>query len=131
MKKSTIQKCLKVAIEHNTPKHHPQWGDFQHFSFVIKDNKIIEWSTNYSGQPLIFKGYQDHQKIHSEIMAFRRARKLLGKDLGEFEMLNIRLSRQNKLRGSKPCECCDRWLRDSGCKRIIYSTDDNFCIDVY
>jgi hypothetical protein len=131
MKKSTIQKCLRIAIEHNTPDLHPQWGDFQHFSFVIKNNMIIEWSTNYSGQPLLFKGYQDHQKIHSELMAFRRAKKLIGKDLNTFEMLNIRLSRQNKLRNSKPCDCCNRWLQDSGCTRMVYSTNDNFCISIY
>lgn len=113
-----------MAIRHNSPDNHPQWGNYHHYSFIVKNNKIIQWATNYRGTAVHQLGYKDYQKIHSEQMAFKRARKLLGKELGEFELLNLRLNKTNELKKSYPCLCCLNWLQDSGCIRIFYSHEN-------
>jgi len=126
MKRSAINRCLDIAFKHNVPANHPQWGCYHHYSFILKQNKIIEWSTNYTGEPNIFLGYKSYQKIHSELMAFKRAKKLLGRDLGMFEILNIRLNKNNELKNSFPCNCCLGWLKENNCSRICYSHEAGF-----
>jgi len=116
MTKRLLDDCVRLAkiLVHKHTQH------FQHYTFVVRDNKIIEWGTNKSAEPLIFLGYSPHQKIHSEFMAWRAAKGLLhGK---EFEMVNVRLGKKSEIKISKPCEVCYAWLLTLNCSHIWYTT---------
>ena len=125
MKNSIITACLSVAKKHNTPELHPQWNNYSHFSFFVQDSKILAWGTNKIGPPLVLLGYKSTSKIHSEIMAFRKAKSKL-EYKKSFEIVNIRLNRNNELRMSKPCPCCMRFLKELGCSSVTFSTDEGF-----
>lgn len=121
MKNTIIRDCLRIAEQKNNPDDHPQYGFFHHYSFIIQDNKIIEWGMNRDGSPFIH-GYHDSSKIHSEVDAFRKARGLLDPKK-PFEILNIRLNKTNQLRNSKPCKCCFSFIKAMGASKIYFSTD--------
>lgn len=121
MKKSHLIECLRIAKDH-LPKH-PEFDCYKHYSFIIQHDKIIEWGTNRSGPPII--GYFSWQKIHSENIAYFRARGLLEK--GEpFETVNIRFNKTGKMLLSKPCKCCISFLKYLGCSNIWFTTEVGF-----
>lgn len=123
--KKIFQQCLKIAQDHNTPDLHPEWGCYHHFSFIIQDNKIIEWATNTRAESLKYNGYAGHCKIHSESRAYKRARGILNKGYS-FDVINIRLTKKNKLKLSKPCPCCYNFLKGLGAKKIWFTTEFGF-----
>lgn len=122
MKKQILIDCIKNSIKFNTPIKHNQWDCYKHFSYVIQDNKIIEWGQNKAGPPPI--GYLNHQKIHSEYVAFKKARGLLNKQK-YFDIINIRLNKKDDFRLSKPCSCCNNFLKTMGCRNVWFSTGIN------
>lgn len=77
------------------------------------------------GQVPSFMGYSIEAKWHAEAFAFKRVKGLLQKTL-PFDVINIRLSRQNELRYAAPCPVCLARLKKSGCERIYFSTEDGF-----
>lgn len=112
-----------MALDKNTPDHHPEWGNYHHFSFIVQNNKIIGYGTNKTvpkGMMKIF-GYKQTSKLHSETNVFFKCRSLIGKD--PFEIVNIRLTRTNKIRNSHPCECCMNFLLGFNCKSVYFTTD--------
>ena len=123
MNKQIFKRCLKIAVENTTPNN-PQWDSFMHFSFYIQKNKIVAYGQNQNANPEIFLGYPKHSKIHSEISGWKKAKYYLKDE--PFEVINIRTTKQQKTRLSKPCPCCMTFLQDLNCKRIWYSTEDNF-----
>ena len=122
MKRKITDECLRIALKFNTRDLHPQWGNYHHFSFVIQDNKIIDWSTNRDGTPIIAIGYSHWQKIHSEFDAWRKAKGILNKRK-PFEVVNIRLTKTNRVAPSYPCNCCYQFLKNVGCKGFMFSTN--------
>lgn len=129
MKKSLITEA--VAISRSKNDLHPEYGRFCHFSFVIQNNKIIEYGGNHSGQPRIHYGYNKkvrskswRPKTHAEASAYFKARGLLEKNKF-FEIINIRLSKQGELRNSKPCDCCAEFLTALGCRCFYFSSSNN------
>jgi hypothetical protein len=125
MKRNIFQQCLKLAIDHNTPELHPEWGCYHHFSFIIQENKIVEWATNTRANSLTYFGYSPHCKIHSETQAYKRAKGILKKNRS-FDIINIRLNKFNKIKMSKPCGCCTNFLKGLGVKRIWFTTEFGF-----
>lgn len=125
MKKTLLKECLRIAREKNTPDHHDQWGKFHHFAFVVQNNKIIEWATNKTGESPTVWGYQQTAKIHAEFWAYQKAKGLLDKNKS-FELVNLRLNKNNELRMSKPCSCCYNFLKSFGCIKIWFTTDLGF-----
>jgi hypothetical protein len=125
MKKSIIRHCVQWAIQHNTKEKHNQFDYYKHHTFIIQDNSVIEWGQNKAGSPPIF--YKPHQKIHSEYIAYKKARGLLNKQK-TFQVVNIRLNKQGNLKLSKPCSCCNNFLKAMGCKTVYFSTgiEDSF-----
>lgn len=123
MKNSLINHCLKIARDVVHDKKHPQYECYKHFTFIISDNQLVEWGMNRSGPPK--HGYQPHQKIHSENMAWNKARGIMDRKK-TFEILNIRLNKRGDLKISKPCNCCVSFLRNLGCNRAWFSTDAGF-----
>jgi hypothetical protein len=126
MKKQIFRECLRIAREKNNPGSHPEWGFSHHFTFVIQRNKIIEYGTNMAGPPPPGYGYpREFGKIHSEVAAWRRAKGII--DPGyPIDIINIRLNKSNELRMSRPCHCCNNFLRTLDCRHVYYSTEHGF-----
>lgn len=122
MKRSLFKECLALAINHlpNHPAKH-----YKHYSFIIQNNKIIEYGVNRYGPAYKIFGYQDHQMIHSENDAYKKARGLLSKGTF-FDVVNIRLNSQGEMRNSFPCMCCLSYLKNFGCRRVYFSTNVGF-----
>lgn len=126
MKKKLLHECLRVSLE--TLEKHPQ-KDFKHWSFIIQENKVVEWGVNMNGVPPVHFGYHSQlecpdghpPKSHAEFVAWRKARGLLN---GEpFECVNVRLNRRGETRISKPCECCYNFLKSLGCSNFWFTTE--------
>lgn len=125
MKKSIIRECVRISKSKNSPRTHPEWGNFHHFSFIVQDNKILGWATNKTGEASKVLGFGDKNKIHSEPSAYAKAKGLLN-STKSFECVNIRLTRLDRLKISKPCDCCFRFLKIMGCSFVYFSTESKF-----
>lgn len=127
MKKSLLDEALKIASKNL--KNHPEYQHYAHFTFIVKDNQIITWATNNAHTPPKHYGYGSRikgaiPKTHSEIRAYRRSRRILGRQ--SFQIINIRLNRSNQMRLSKPCCCCNNIMREMGCTKFYYSSPVGF-----
>jgi hypothetical protein len=135
MKKTLLREALRIAREklcnHPKLKETAKRSMFIHYSFVVQDNKIVEYGYNRSEKepPKTF-GYHDRfggndwyiPGTHSEVDAYRKAKGLMNKNK-PFEIINIRLNRQGEIRLSAPCKCCHQLLQEFGCKTFYYTTD--------
>lgn len=126
MLKKTLAESLRIAQKHILVREKTHW---LHWSFIVVNNKIVEWGCNMRGNPPIHMGYNKKTAmdfpslLHSEIVAYKRASKLLGKQLKSFEVINIRLSRTGELRLSSPCKCCYPLLSELGATKFYFTTD--------
>jgi len=127
MNKRLLKRCLRIARRNNTPKKHPEWGSYHHFSFLIQGNTIIGWATNRggSGVALTQFGYRKTSKRHSETEVYRKVKGIMD-HTKSFIVINIRLNRQDELRMSCPCDNCYNFLSYVGCKTIWFSTPTGF-----
>jgi hypothetical protein len=127
MKKKLLLEALRTAINHlpNHPSFEKTW---MHWSFIVSDGSIVEWATNLRGNVPIHYDYRKKFEsgtlalIHSEVAAYRRAKKLLGKKLESFDIINIRLNNRSDPMISAPCKCCKPLLQELGCKYFYYTT---------
>lgn len=121
-----MRDCLRMAKEKNRPETHAEWRNFLHYSFIVQNNKIIEMGMNRSIHKggVRHLGYSDESKLHSEVDAYFKAKghPSFSKD-ESFEIINIRLNRQNEMRTSKPCSCCYNFLSGLGAKNCYFTTD--------
>lgn len=122
MNKRILDSCLSIARKNNTSKH-PEYDSFMHFSFVVKDNKILEYATNYRGITRYSKFYSRISKTHAEAAAYTKAKGLMRRG-DTFEMVNIRLNREGELRNSAPCSGCYALLQLFGCIKVWYTTKE-------
>jgi len=97
----------------------------RHFTFVVQDSKIVEMGKNKIGTPLVHRGYMSYQYLHSETIAFFKARGILDKQK-PFQAVNIRLNKSGEIKLSKPCACCYNFLQGAGCNKIWFSTEIGF-----
>ena len=111
---------MRIAREKNAS--HPE--KFRHYTFIVQNNKILEYGINRRGNPLTEYGYPGYGKIHSENDAYRKSKGLLGS--GKWEAVNIRLSKKGLLRMSLPCPCCVSYLKEFGCTAVTATTDHGF-----
>jgi tRNA(Arg) A34 adenosine deaminase TadA len=123
MNKRILNTCLRTARQRNTVELHPEYGNFHHYSFIVQDNKIIEYATNRCGKVLYSKFYERNCKTHAEANAYKKAKGLLKP--GTFEVVNIRLNRAGDLRNSAPCSGCSALLNVMGAKRVWFTTKDD------
>ena len=126
MNNKTISRCIKFALA--KASEHPYYvtkntvyriSSFRHFSFIIQGTTIVGWGWNHHGDAPSGFGYIGGT-VHAEVHAYERSKDKLK---GTFEVLNIRLNRQNALRLSSPCMCCMKFLKIAGCKHVYFSTD--------
>lgn len=119
MQTKLLTQALSVASRELSK--HPEFDHKMHWTFIVQRNKIVEWATNRTHEPDKRYGYKPTAKLHSELLAYKRAVGLLTTD--KFEVINIRLNRQGKPKISMPCETCYRWLRSTGCTKIYFTTE--------
>ena len=82
-----------------------------HFSFVVKQHRIISvgWNFDWKTHPFSAKMGYRFSKIHSEVDAMRKFG--LNHDYRGCTLLNIRVMRDFKSFGmAKPCPICASWL---------------------
>lgn len=119
MTSKLLNQALQIAQRHYSK--HPEFKYYLHYTFVIEDNQLVEWSTNKTGPPDIHFGYHRRAKLHSELRAYKKARGLLS---GRFEIINLRLNRQGQIRLSAPCVVCREWLTAVGCESMWFSLNE-------
>lgn len=119
MKKNILYQCIKWSLNHNTPLKHSQFNYYIHHTFIIQENKIVEWGQNKAGNAPFF--YKPYQKIHSEYIAYKKAHGLLKRNK-PFDIVNIRLNKMGVLKLSKPCICCFNFLKSMKCRNVYFSS---------
>jgi hypothetical protein len=116
---------MRIARE-KLPRH-PQLECYPHFSFIVQDNKMLEWAYNNAHHPPIHLGYETRlengeAKTHAEFNAWKRARGIMDQNR-PFECVNIRLNKAGVARMSAPCSCCHGFLKELGCTSCYFTTD--------
>lgn len=98
--------------------------NWRHFSFIVKRNTIysIGYNNTNKTHPLAHKYGYRFCNLHSELSAII---KFDGKisDLARFTMINVRISKDNKVRMSRPCKICQHLLSVFNFKEVFYSTN--------
>lgn len=131
MNKKLIERC--VSISRKEWENHPyrkltlsnRMVNFMHWSFVIQRNKLIDWADSIKkGEPILRYGYKDgRHRIHSEPSAIRKAFGLMDRRKG-FELFNVRIGFDGKIRNSKPCNVCHNLIKAFGCTQCFYTDGD-------
>jgi hypothetical protein len=125
MKQRIVQECITDAVSFLSK--HSQYtirGSFIHYTFVSIDGEVVGFGTNRSPPNNFPKlsSYPYGSMIHSEVDAYFKFAFEIRKS-NRFEVLNLRLSRDGQLRNSKPCKCCNHFLKAVGATDVYYSTD--------
>lgn len=131
MNKRIIKRCVEVSYkewEVNPNRSLPgtvRFTNAMHWSFVIQKNEIVEWTNNIrKGEPVLRYGFKDgRHRIHSEPSAIKKAFGLIDKRKG-FELFNVRIGFDGKLRNSKPCNVCHNLIKAFGCTQCFYTDGD-------
>jgi hypothetical protein len=126
--KKLITESVRIARTKLT--NHPQRDCYLHYSFIIQNNKIVEYATNGTWEPPIYFGYHRFEKgskpkLHAEIWAFKKARGIIDQNKS-FQIINIRMNKQGQIKMSKPCKACYNLMTTFGCDRFWYSSEAGF-----
>jgi deoxycytidylate deaminase len=92
-----------------------------HVAFLIKSGKIEKIGVNKRRtHPEISKHpyHEGHVGIHAELDCILKINK---EDLSDYEMLVLRVDKNNNLAMSKPCSGCQSLLNQFNIKEIWYS----------
>lgn len=127
MKKSILDDCLRDAKKRI--HKHPEYENYMHWSFIIKDNKIISKGVNHNTEPHKKFGYHElkrgldfRPKFHSELDSIVSSKR----NVRESIMINIRLSKSGEIKTSLPCKSCRRILKIFGIKKCYFTTEYNW-----
>ena len=123
MKNNILDECMRKAIRLN-PYHPEQKSGYHHFSFIVQDHKVLGYGENHGGfimNPKI-QMFASYQKTHSEVAVWFKVKGLLNR-MKSFELVNIRLNKDNGIKMSKPCKCCWNFMKSLGCKSFWFTTD--------
>lgn len=117
MRMLTLNECMRMALR----KRNEYTGRCRHYTFVYQGTKLVGFGINKHAEPDKRLGYPEHASLHSELVAYKRARGLLKG--GGFDIVNIRLSKSGNVGIAAPCASCAKWLKAVGCKRIYFTTE--------
>ena len=118
-----INKCIDVArgidicdsIDRRT----------RHFAFILNKNKILAIGKNSQKTHPILQnnkyGYGSWSKLHAETSAVIKSGEV---DHSNNKLLTFRFDKSNNINIGKPCKYCQRLLKDSNFKEVIYSTNN-------
>lgn len=118
---SRLQKKLvgiAFSVIHNCPPHNKS----RHVSILCHRNKIISVGINNErrSHPLSKKiGNNTHSELNCIIQ-----HRHYDLNFNRMSMYNIRITRHNEIKNSKPCKFCTKLLEAYEIKRVYY-TDDN------
>jgi len=112
--------------------------NFIHWTFLIKDNRIISYGVNRPVEPPRCFGYHNFfskekpltnektgivtpliPKLHSELDAFRRCKQ----DSRGCIAVNVRLNKTGQERLSAPCLTCAKLLYANKVKKVFFTTN--------
>ena len=127
VKRLLIDNCLSIAFQ-ILPEI---VREKNHFTFIIDKNRILSIGVNSSKThtEAVRLGYR-FPSIHSELAALLKLP--YGTDTHKCNLVNIRLSRASIrynrpiLRMSKPCQYCEKWIRQMAFRNVVYSNDEGF-----
>ena len=122
MKTSIIDSPKFIRFLHKGILDHDKQEKFKLYALLFNKNILISKGINSSKKthPLIKrKGFK--KTVHAEINALIR---VCNKDLIKGStMIVYRQNNNGKMAMARPCEMCLNFLKESGVKNIIYSTD--------
>jgi deoxycytidylate deaminase len=124
--KTSLLTSLLNQCRRKIKKHPP--SQFLHWTFFIKDGKIVSTGINRNSEPNTSFGYHVDRdsgvyvpKIHAELDAIRRVN---NKHIGhKIIAVNVRLNQSGEIRMSRPCNACRINLKRFGCTKIYYTTN--------
>jgi deoxycytidylate deaminase len=125
MKKQLLDHFLQQC--RRTLQKHPQYENFPHWTFLVRDNQVISVGMNRKHEPSKVYGYhnlnQDEDfkpKWHSELDAVIKNRR------GFKGIVNVRLNKLGQTRISMPCKVCRGILTNLNVKKIFFTTESQW-----
>lgn len=138
MKRTILQDILKRCHYQLQIGSHPQKNNFIHWTFLVRDNRIISSGVNRPIEPPRHFGYHTElgregtpfpakngvvqpliPKLHSELDAYRRCKENPRGCIA----VNVRLNKTGLERISMPCVTCRRLLYVMNCKKVFFTTE--------
>lgn len=138
MKRAILQDILKRCHHQLHLGTHPQKDNFIHWTFLIRNGRIISSGVNRPVEPPRCFGYHTElcregtpfppkngvpvpliPKLHSELDAYRRCRE----DFRGCIAVNVRLNKTGQERISMPCVTCRKLLWVNQCKKVFFTTE--------
>lgn len=127
----TLEKCVEIT---KGLKPQKQNGRSFHATFIFDKKRLVSIGYNdYKKHHPYHKvgkyiGYKSNPEnyqpcLHSEISAIL---KLGEEDLSRYSFVNVRIDGNNKIALAKPCPNCERVLRQTGFKKLFYSSEKGF-----
>ncbi len=124
IKPQVLTEALRFSRTRNTEEHHPEYGNYHHFSYLIWKGKILTWGTNKrDGCSHIKFGYLERSKVHAEYEAVRKAKFWV--DLSTSAIVNVRLNKLNQTKLSAPCKSCKAYLKSQGISTVYYTIEED------
>lgn len=116
------------------PLHTHNSGRCFHTCFILKSGKILTIGINNSNKThaknLKFDYFAKNGTdlrheigIHAEMSAIIRGRR---EDYSDYTFVNIRINSEGKTLFSAPCRGCSSIFRQTGYKKIYYTTENGF-----
>lgn len=74
----------------------------------------------YKSGALVSQGV-NHDEVHAEVGALK---KLWPSERKDTTVVSVRMTRGGRLGIAKPCPECERYMKENGVKKVIYSDED-------
>lgn len=88
-------------------RHHSQ----KHAAILFKGGAVMSIGTN-------------NPSAHAEVVAMEKTIAYWTKGcLKKYTLLSVRIGKSGKLRNARPCSSCYKFIRESGIRVLLYSTD--------
>ena len=95
----------------------------KHGAVVVKSGRVVGTGYNrYKNHPLFIS--EEHIKMHSSRHAEQVAIKEAGSNAKGATLYVARVNNQGIDRNSKPCRICQRLIKESGIKRVIFTMEE-------
>jgi hypothetical protein len=136
MRKKILRQALSIALSERST--HPMHKHFMHWTFIVADEKIIGYDINRFGTADKKYGYVQRitdapsiieagniAQLHAEFNAWNKYKKFMNLNK-KWEIINIRLTIQGKMKNATPCHCCYNYMKSFGCYACYFSTENGF-----
>lgn len=111
--KQILRAAQKVATQ-------SECENFRHAALLFRGKKVVSKGTNRLKTHPKGSGY--HKRIHAESAAIFSAIRQ-GIDPSGYNILVVRINKENKLRLSKPCPDCQNLIKEHNIKKIFFSNE--------